>query len=113
MTVTKKCEHNRTEFFRAERDTGNSAYFQCLDCDKITYEWTDEADADYEAGEIFNVRRWQEPVWDDEELHSCDICGGEFTEEEMATLGGDRSVDGLGLMAFPAECVGCREESGR
>lgn len=43
------------------------------------------------------------------ELHSCDICDGRFPLEEMATLGGDMSMGGMGLMAYPAECNQCRE----
>ena len=41
-------------------------------------------------------------------LHSCDICDGTFTLEEMASLGGDMYFAG-GLRAFPAECQGCSE----
>lgn len=42
------------------------------------------------------------------DLHSCDVCNGLFSEDEMATLGGDRQTD-AGLQAYPAECQPCRE----
>jgi hypothetical protein len=46
----------------------------------------------------------------DEELYGCDNCDGEFPEEDMATLGGDRYIEGFAPTAVPAVCNKCQDE---
>ena len=44
-----------------------------------------------------------------DELHTCDICDGEFDREDMYTLGGDMWREGFAPEAFPAECWTCHD----
>jgi hypothetical protein len=46
-----------------------------------------------------------------EPLYGCDCCDGYFTEDNMATLGGDRYIDGYAPQAYPAVCEDCQAEA--
>lgn len=45
-----------------------------------------------------------------EPLYGCDHCDGLFTEDNMASLGGDRYIEGYAPTAVPATCQGCQDE---